>query len=132
MAAKKHQPSAEHLEALDKGRRASKAVRAYLELIRDLGQPRKRGRQIDWQKRYDDAATALEKEEDVMSQLRLTQQLLEAQENLNQADETDTAAIEAGFVEWAGWYSEQHGIGYNTWRQMGVAPEVLKHAGIRR
>jgi len=133
MAAKRRgpQPTAEHLEALDKGRRAAKAIRAYLEYLRDQATIVKpRGRQIDWQARYDQAEAALEKEEDVMQQVRLTQQLLEAQEML-EANQVDVVALEAGFIEWVDWYSQQHGIGYNTWTRMGVPPDMLKKAGIK-
>jgi hypothetical protein len=130
MAARRRTPSPNHLEALDKGRRSSKAIRAYLEWLREAAAPKPRGKPIDWQKRLDDAEKALEYEQDVMQQLALTQQLLEAQEML-QVAQVDTVALEAGFIEWAGWYSEQHGISYNTWIRMGVPADMLRKAGIK-
>jgi hypothetical protein len=133
MAGKKVQPTTNHLEALDKGRKASKAIRAYLEMIRDQAAPKRRGRQIDWQARYDQAKASLEGETDVLQQLRLTRQLREAEEMLALAEaEVDVPAIEAGFVEWAYWYSEQHGIDHGTWVAMGVPPALLKKAGVTK
>ena len=139
MAAKRKgpQPTPEHLAALDSGRKAGRAIRTYLEMLKHANAPKRRGRQINWQERYDQAALALTEDDlDVMTQLQLTQQMTDALAHLQKAElewtDEDQAAAEAGFIEWGAWYSEQHSISYTTWRQMGVPVAVLRQAGIPR
>ena len=45
---------------------------------------------------------------------------------------SDLRSLEADFVKAAKGYSQRKGITYGVWRQSGVAPEVLKKAGISR
>ena len=129
------QPTAEHLAALDQGRKAGRAIRTYLEMLKRNAGPKPRGRQINWQQRYDEAALALTEDDvDVMTQLQLTQQMNDALDHLKEAElewtADDLAAAEASFIEWGAWYSQQHGITYSTWRKMGVSVTVLRQAGI--
>jgi hypothetical protein len=138
MAAKRKgpKPTAEHLAALDQGRKAGRAVRTYLAML-EQAKPKRRGRQIDWQKRYDEAALALTEDDlDVMTRLQLTQQMTDALDHLKEAEmewsAEDLEAAEAAFIEWAGWYSQQHSISYSTWRKMGVSATVLRQAGVSR
>ena len=44
----------------------------------------------------------------------------------------DLTALEAEFVKVAKSYGERKGITYGTWRDFGVAADVLKKAGIQR
>jgi hypothetical protein len=139
MAATKRgpKPTAEHLAALDQGRKAGRAIRTYLEMLKQGVGKKKRGRQVNWQERYDGAALLLAEDDvDVLTQLQLTQQMNDALDHLKAQElewsADDLAAAEANFIEWAGWYSEQHGITYQTWRKMGVSAAVLRQAGVPR
>ena len=40
--------------------------------------------------------------------------------------------FEEGFVEVAASFSERRGISYAAWREIGIAPAVLRRAGISR
>ncbi|MGH9292167.1 MAG: hypothetical protein ACRDZ6_05240 [Acidimicrobiales bacterium] len=42
----------------------------------------------------------------------------------------DMKALEAGFIEVAAEYGRRKGIGYATWREIGVSADVLQKAGI--
>jgi hypothetical protein len=44
----------------------------------------------------------------------------------------DLSALESEFTKIAKDYSSSKGLTYDAWRQVGVAPEVLKKAGIGR
>jgi hypothetical protein len=45
---------------------------------------------------------------------------------------TDISDLEAEFAKVAKSYSERRGIGYSTWRDVGVDAAALKAAGISR
>ena len=47
-------------------------------------------------------------------------------------DGADSAGFEEAFVEVAKSYSDRQGISYAAWRTVGVAPEVLRRAGVTR
>jgi hypothetical protein len=129
---KKRGLSTSHLEALDKGRKAGNAVRAYLTHL-EQSTPRRRGRRVNWQTRLEASQAALETTTDVVERLRLTQAVQTAQEHLNVAQEdAHVASLEAGFIEWGKHYSEAHGISYAAWRQIGVPARMLREAGITR
>lgn len=44
----------------------------------------------------------------------------------------DVAALEQDFIKVAAEYGRRKGISYAAWREVGVAPAVLKEAGISR
>jgi hypothetical protein len=125
--------SAEHKTALAEGRRESAAVRAYLDAW-EMHRP-KRGRKrtaesiqnriaaIDTQMV---SASAFEK-------LHLTQERLDLENEIaNLESGVDLSALEDAFVEVAAAYGHRRGITYNSWRQIGLSPELLKRAGITR
>jgi hypothetical protein len=47
-------------------------------------------------------------------------------------DAGELEALEAAFISVAGPYSERKGLTYAAWRAVGVAPRVLRGAGISR
>ena len=47
-------------------------------------------------------------------------------------DGADLAGFETAFVEVAESFSDRQGISYAAWRTVGVAPTVLKRAGVSR
>ncbi len=48
------------------------------------------------------------------------------------ADEPDMTVVEAGFITHAVAYGTRKGIAYATWREFGVAADMLARAGITR
>jgi hypothetical protein len=59
--------------------------------------------------------------------LDLEQELARAE-----GDGADLEELEAAFIEVAAGYGERKGLTYEAWRSIGVAPRVLKAAGIGR
>ena len=135
-AAKKRQRtmSDEHKAALAEGREQGRVVRRYLEAL-ETHRP-KRGR-----KRTPESITkrlgVIEEQlagADPLRRLQLVQQRMDLQRDLaTDADNGgDLEELEAGFVEVAAGYGERKGLTYEAWRSIGVAPGVLRAAGIRR
>lgn len=124
--------SAEHKAALAEGREQGRAVRDYLVAL-EAHKPR-RGRKRtpeSMKRRIESIETKLETA-DPLSRLHLLQELENLQEQLHQASSTvDLADLEAAFVAAAGPYSRRKSISADVWRKMGVAPAVLKKAGIK-
>jgi hypothetical protein len=126
--------SDEHKAALAEGREQGRVVRRYLEAL-ESHRP-KRGRKrtpesiakrlaaIDEQ-----LATA-----DPLNRLHLVQERLDLERELasSEGDGADFEELEEAFVEVAASYSERKGLTYQAWRSTGVAPGVLKAAGIGR
>lgn len=123
--------SQDHLDSLAKGRRASPAIRSYLAAVTNK---RPRGRKP---RPADQVIPEIEKqiadETDPLTLVKLHSQLRKEQERASiEAYEVDGQALEDGFVEYAAWYSTQHGITYADWRMVGVPAAVLKRAGVPR
>ena len=126
--------SNEHKAALAEGREQGRVVRRYLEAL-ESHRP-KRGRKrtpesiasrlvaIDEQ-----LATA-----DPLNRLHLVQERLDLERELSSSDgdSADLGELEAAFIEVAASYGERKGLTYEAWRSTGVAPRVLKAAGIGR
>jgi hypothetical protein len=126
--------SAAHKEAMANGRKASAAVGAYLEAL-DAARPR-RGRQLtveQIEQRLADARAAVESETGV-KRLAAAQHAIDLERRLVETalPQTDLAALEADFVEWAPVFAASKGISYQAFRATGVPAAVLKRAGIRR
>jgi hypothetical protein len=124
--------SAEHKEALAKGRNEARAIKRYLESL----QSRKRGRPVrpeSQKKRIADLNRRIDNEADQLKKVQLIQQRMDAEAALSSATEPeDRGFLERDFVRYAKDYSERKGISYAAWREGGVPPEVLKKAGIKR
>ncbi len=125
--------SAEHKAALAKGRAQSRAVRDYLNHL-DAG--RKRGPKVTrgaLESRLAETRKAIDEEGDPARRLELIQKRMDDEDRLaNLGDETDSAALEAAFVDAAKEYGERKGISYSAWRELGVSAAVLKRAGVPR
>ena len=125
--------SDDHKAALARGRAEGKAVREYLEGLRATKPKRGRKRTADTVKQRLDA---IEKElpvADPMTELLLVQERRDLESELASLSQTiDMDALEARFVEVARSYSQSKKISYSSWRDVGVAPAVLKQAGITR
>ena len=66
------------------------------------------------------ARNLLQEQEDLTSELAAKQETV------------DLTSVEAAFVDHAAAYGARKGISYAVWRKSGVAPAVLKKAGITR
>ncbi len=125
--------TAEHKQALADGRAEGRAVKAYLDAL-DQQKPR-RGR-----RRTPDSITARLAAIDLqladapsLQRLQLVQERRDLEAELaGMGEVVDLSALETDFVQVAKAYSARKGIEYATWRELGVAADVLKRAGIGR
>lgn len=124
--------SKEHKEALARGRKEGRAIKAYLEAIGS----RRPGRPVTAEtlrKRIAGLEEKIGAEADPLKRVDLVQARLDAEGQLARAEEVvDLEAVEADFVAMAKSYSERKGISYSAWREAGVPAPVLKQAGIPR
>ncbi len=122
--------SKEHKQALARGRREARAIKAYLEAIA----AKKPGRPVtkeSLEQRLRTVNARIESAEDPLKAVDLLQTRLDIERALAEVeDAVNIEALEAGFVENASSYSERKGITYTAWRQFGVPASVLKRAGI--
>jgi hypothetical protein len=122
--------SQEHKDALAKGRKESRAIKAYLSTI----EPRKPGRPVTKQSlesRLARVNSTLDGTVDPLKRIDLLQSRLDLETAIASASETvDVEQLEADFVAHAAGYSERKGISYTAWREFGVPSAVLKKAGI--
>jgi len=125
--------SPEHKAALAEGRTQGRAVRLYLKAL-DANKP-KRGRKRtpdSITKRLDRIATEL-KTAEALKRLQLTQEQLDLNAELAATQtKVDLSALEKDFVASAAAYAARKGISYSAFRTVGVAPAVLRAAGISR
>jgi hypothetical protein len=124
--------SKEHKEALARGRKEGRAIKAYLEAIGS----RRPGRPVTAEtlrKRIAGLEEKVAAEADPLKRVDLVQARLDAEDQLARTEEVvDLEAVEADFVAMAKSYSERKGISYSAWREAGVPAPVLKQAGIAR
>lgn len=125
--------TAEHKQALADGRAEGRAVKAYLDAL-DHQKPRRgRKRTPESIAKRLTAIDAQLADAPSLQRLQLVQERrdLEA-ERAGMGEVVDLSALEADFVAVAKAYSARKGIEYATWRELGVAADVLKRAGIGR
>ena len=124
--------SKEHKDALARGRREARAIKAYLEALGS----RRPGRPVtpeSLQARIDRLDEKMGAEQDPLKKVDLVQQRLDAVEALKRVEASaDLDALEEGFVDHAKGYSERKGISYAAWREAGVPAGVLRRAGLSR
>ena len=123
----------EHKAALAAGRSEGRAVRDYLEALRNNKPKRGRKRTAETiSKRLAGIEIELA-EADPVQELRLVQERLDLTAELATVGQAvDMTAIEAEFVKVAKEYSERNGYSYAAWRTIGVEAAVLKRAGVSR
>jgi hypothetical protein len=129
--------TAEHKAAMARGREGGRAVRAYLEAL-EAHRP-KRGRPVATTEtltaRLSEVNERVNSETDPLRRLHLVQQALDIEAELERRgadDGTDLDALEKDFVKHVKSYSTSKGLSYSAWREIGVAPRVLKDAGLSR
>ena len=129
----KNPMSDSHKAALATGRTEGKAVREYLEALRANKPVRGRKRTPD---SIAKRLAAIETEittADAVRELRLVQERLDLVAELATiGTPVDMTAVEADFVKVAKSYGQRTGVSYAAWRAVGIAPSVLKSAGITR
>lgn len=124
--------SDDHKAAIAKGRSEARTVRAYLDAVATKT-PRRGASVATLKQRLDRLNEQVEAEQNSLKRLQLIQQRFDVEDKLKTVDgSVDHAALQAAFVDAAASYSERKGISYSAWREAGVAPSVLKSAGIRR
>ncbi len=123
----------EHKAALAQGRAESRAVKNYLEALEEAKPKRGRRRTKESIKNRLDRIEADLPTANPLNRVKLIQERMDLTNELNASDEPiDLSGLEAAFVKNAKGYSERKGISYAAWRELGVAPAVLKKAGITR
>lgn len=123
----------DHKAALAQGREEGRVVRAYLEALEATRPRRGRPRTIEnVRKRLETVVDEIDTA-DALTRLQLVQERLDLEFELDAMESSDDlATLEEEFVRVAASYGERKGITYIAWREVGVAAEVLKDAGIRR
>jgi hypothetical protein len=132
-ARKKMVMTAEHKQALAEGRELGRGVKNYLEALESNRPRRGRQRTPDSIKKRLAAIRSQLPDSPPLPRLQLVQEELDLQQELERLEaKVDLSGLERDFVRVAKPYSERKGISYAAWRELGVAPEVLKKAGITR
>ncbi|MGB8857790.1 MAG: hypothetical protein WCC60_00970 [Ilumatobacteraceae bacterium] len=122
-----------HKAALATGRVEGKVVRDYLEALRANKPARGRKRTPDSIAKRLAAIDGELAAADAVKELRLVQERLDLEAELATMGTTvDISALETEFVKVAKAYGERTGVSYAAWRAVGIAPAVLKAAGISR
>ncbi len=124
--------SQDHKDALAKGRKEARALKAYLQAI----QGARRGRPVtkeSLQERLTRNDAKLDASEDALEMVELIQRRLDIESELARLESMgDLEELEAGFVEHASSYSGRKGISYTAWREAGVPAATLRSAGIKQ
>jgi len=135
MAAKRGPKSMtnEHKAALEQGRAEGRAVRAYLEALRNSKPKRGRKRTPDSIQQRLSKIDDMLPEASAIEELQLVQERRDLEAELDQLNDTvDMSGVEDEFVRVAKGYAERKGISYASWRDVGVPAATLKRAGITR
>jgi hypothetical protein len=125
--------SAEHKEALARGREEGRAVRLYLEAIEEQRPRPGRKRTPESVTRRLDVVNEKLSGADALTRLHLLQERADLEAELSRTDAgDDIAELEARFLKVAKSYGERKSVGYSAWRAAGVEADVLERAGITR
>ena len=125
--------SAEHKQALARGREEGRAVRRYLEAVEHQRPRRGRKRTPESIRRRLAQVKERVPGADPLSRLHLLQEQADLEAELaRMAKAEDMAQLERAFVKVAKAYGARKGISYNAWRAAGVPASVLSKAGIGR
>lgn len=126
--------SASHKQALSEGRAMSSTVDRYLAAINT---PKRRGRKVskDTLAQRLVAARARAKIATGVDRVVAAQEVRDLQAKIAQSATTsavDLKSLEAAFVKVAKRFSDNRGIRYGAWRDVGVPADVLQRAGVAR
>ena len=130
---KKTPMSTAHKKALANGRNEGRAIREYLEVVEATRPRRGRRRTPESIARRLSAITVELRSADPVTKVRLIQERLNLRTELaGMKTKAEVQAAEAKFVKVARSFSQRNDITYDAWREFGVAPSVLKRAGIEK
>ena len=130
---KKTPMSNAHKKALANGRNEGRAIREYLEVVEATRPRRGRRRTPESITRRLSAITVELRSADPVTKVRLIQERLNLRTELaGMKTKSEVQAAESKFVKVALSFSERNDITYDAWREFGVAPSVLKRAGIEK
>lgn len=122
--------SKEHKEALARGRKEARAVKAYLRAIDARGSGRQPSKQT-LQSRLEKVNQKMENTDDPLKTVDLLQSKLDIEKALSGVgDEDNFDEVEAEFINNVKSYSERKGITYTAWREFGVPAKTLREAGV--
>ncbi len=120
----------EHKEALARGRKEARAIKAYLKTVDTRYQGRPVTRE-SLEKRLEKTNRRIEDSDDPLKTVDLIQTRLDIELALSRVEDVEsTERLEAKFVKYAASYSERKGVSYTAWRQFGVPAAVLRNAGV--
>ncbi|GAC1536901.1 MAG: hypothetical protein NVS3B12_20370 [Acidimicrobiales bacterium] len=123
----------DHKAALALGREQGRSVRQYLEALEQHKPKRGRKRTPDSIKRRLSAIENELEDADALSRVHLIQERMDLENELAAKESTvDLGGLEDSFIKAAKEYGTRKGISYQAWREAGVAPAVLRKAGIGR
>lgn len=130
---KKTQMSSAHKKALAEGRSEGRIIRDYLEVVEATKPRRGRRRTPESIARRLTLINQELKTADPVTKVRLIQERLDLRTELaGMKTKAEVAAAESRFVKVAKRFSQRNNITFDAWREFGVAPSVLKRAGIER
>ena len=123
----------DHKAALALGREQGRSVRQYLEALEQHKPKRGRKRTPDSIKRRLSAIENELEDADALSRVHLIQERMDLENELITKESTvDLGGLEDSFIKAAREYGTRKGISYQAWREAGVAPAILRKAGISR
>lgn len=123
--------SAAHKKALANGRNEGRIIREYLEIVEATKPRRGRRRTPESISKRLSVITRELKSADPVTKVRLIQERLNLKTELaSMKTKAEISVAEARFVKVAKSFSQRNDITYDAWREFGVAPTVLKRAGI--
>lgn len=133
MAKRNFTMTADHKQALARGRQQGKVVRDYLDSLNQGSKPGRKLSTRELDKRISDVQKKIDASDDAAARLKLVQQRLEYEQRLVDAQTSSQHdEREKDFVKVVKDYSERQGIGYKAWREVGVPAAVLKRGGVSR
>ena len=125
--------SDDHKAALAAGRTMGRAVKNYLSALESNRPKRGRKRTPESIERRLVAIDEQYEDADPIKRLSIAQERIDLRDELEtMGAQVDLSSVEAEFISVAKAYSASKGISYAAWREVGVAAEVLKKAGISR
>lgn len=128
---KKTPMSNAHKKALAEGRSEGRIIRDYLEVVEATKPRRGRRRTPESISRRLALISKELKSADPVTKVRLIQERLDLRTELaGMKTKTEVSVAESKFVKVAKRFSQRNRITYDAWREFGVAPSVLKRAGI--
>ena len=110
-----------------------RTVKAYLTALESNRPKRGRKRTPESINRRLEAIAESFETAPVLKRLAFIQERMDLERELQSIGaKIDLSTSETEFIKVAKDYSTSKGLSYQAWREMGVAPEVLKKAGITR